>query len=67
MASCNCTESINNQLIQKIGCTPPIPCPPCVGELEEALLVMINALQLELNLINNGESDNVLANWLLNS
>jgi hypothetical protein len=67
MSNCNCTTSINNQLINKIPCSPPIPCPPCVGDLEEQLLVLINVLQGEINLINEGASDNLLANWLFNA
>jgi hypothetical protein len=69
MSSCNpCNvSSINNQAINQIPVTPPIPCPPCVGQLEEQLLVLINVLQGEINLINEGASDNVLANWLFNA
>ena len=64
MALCDCTTSINNQLIQKISCTPPIPCPPCVGELEDEILVLVNALQEEINLINDNAE---LNGWLFNA
>lgn len=64
MGRCDCTTSINNQLIQKIPCTPPIPCPPCVGELEEEILVLINAQQQQIDAIENNAE---LNGWLFNS
>lgn len=67
MANNCCSSETITSLVQAVNCTKPPFCPPCVEVLEEELLALINANAAAIELINNGESDNILANWLFNT